>query len=284
MENFLPERIQEYLHNRGLKPTVLQRNKITWDGARIVIPIFDKDGIWLFNKYRRDPALTDGPKYTYDKGSTSALYGAEKLSGTDPVIICEGEFDALILEAQGLTGVSSTGGAGTFKLEWFDLMAGKEVYVCFDNDKAGLQGMERVTKMHPETKAIFLPGVPEHGDITDYFMAGNTRDDFEALMRLAVPLIVEQEQPKPARRAGSNGIGGDKLQMAKAVPLNVILKFNKQKFAKCPFHTEKTASLHWFGENRWKCFGCGEQGDSIDLVMKMLNLPMKDAIEHLLKL
>jgi len=91
-------------------------------------------------------------------------------------------------------------------------------------------------------------------------------------------------KPKPARRAGSNGIGGDRLQSAKAVPLDVILKFNKQKFAKCPFHTEKTASLHWFGENRWKCFGCGEQGDSIDLVMKMFNLPMKDAIEHLLHL
>ncbi len=284
METFLPDRIITYLHERGLTNAVLKRNKITWDGARIVIPVFDKDGIWLFNKYRRDPALNDGPKYTYDKGSTSSLYGAEKIASGNPIIICEGEFDSLILEAQGFVGVSSTGGAGTFKLEWFDLMAGKEVYVCFDNDKAGLQGMERVTKMHPKTKAIFLPGVPEHGDITDYFMAGNTRDDFEALMRLAVPLIVEEEQPKPARWAGSNGIGDDRLQRAKAVPLNVILKFSKQKFAKCPFHNEKTASLHWFGKNRWKCFGCGEQGDSIDLVMKMQNLPMKDAIDHLLHL
>src|SRR3990167_4686445 len=221
METFLPERILTYLHARGLTDAVLKRNKITWDGERIVIPVFDKDGIWLFNKYRRDPALSDGPKYTYDKGSSSALYGAEKIADGNPIIICEGEFDSLILEAQGFVGVSSTGGAGTFKLEWFDLMAGKEVYVCFDNDKAGLQGMERVTKMHPEAKSIFLLGVSDHGDITDYFMAGNTKKDFESLMKISVPLIVEQEQPKPARRAGSNGIGGDRLQNAKAVPLDV---------------------------------------------------------------
>ena len=284
METFLPERILTYLHGRGLTDAVLKRNKITWDGERIVIPVFDKDGIWLFNKYRRDPAIDTGPKYLYDKGSVSALYGAEKIAGATQVIICEGEFDSLILEAQGFVGVTSTGGAGTFKLEWFDLMAGKEVYVCFDNDKAGLQGMERVTKMHPEAKAIFLLGVGDHGDITDYFVAGNTKKDFESLMKISVPLIVEQEQPKPARRAGNNGVGGDRLKTAKEVPLNVILKFNKQKFAKCPFHNEKTASLHWFGANRWKCFGCGEQGDSIDLVMKMMNMPMKDAIEHLIHL
>lgn len=282
METFLPDRIITYLHGRGLTDAVLKRNKITWDGERIVIPIFDKDGIWLFNKYRRDPASDSGPKYTYDKGATSALYGAEKLTGTDPVIICEGEFDSLILEAKGLTGVSSTGGAGTFKLEWFDLLAGKDVYVCFDNDTAGLQGMERITKMHPETRAIFLPFVTTHGDITDFFIAGKDRDDFEALMKNAKPIMLPEE-PKPEKRR--RGVqSDDRLQSAKAVPLDVILKFNKQKFAKCPFHNEKTASLHWFGENRWKCFGCGEQGDSIDLVMKMRNCTLPEALDYLLTL
>ena len=84
METFLPERITEYLHTRGLTDAVLKRNKITWDGERIVIPVFDKDGIWLFNKYRRDPAIETGPKYLYDKGSISTLYGAEKIADLTP--------------------------------------------------------------------------------------------------------------------------------------------------------------------------------------------------------
>lgn len=285
MENFLPDRIKIYLNERGLTDAVLERNKITWDGERIVIPVFNADGMWLFNKYRRDPATDSGPKYTYDKGATSSLYGSEKISLFDRVIICEGEFDSLILEAQGLTGVCSTGGAGTFRAEWFDLMVGKELYICFDNDDAGRKGIERVTRMRPDIKMVTLPrDVGDHGDITDFFVKlGKTRKDFEILMKVAQPLELPPEQkPKPTPR---RKVDGDRLERAKSIPLDQLLKFDSRGFAKCPMHNEKTASLHWIKQtNRWHCFGCGEHGDGIDLVMRTQNLPMKEAIDYLLKL
>lgn len=287
MPTFLPDRIKAYLNDRGLPDDILERNKVTWDGEKIVIPVFNADGMWLFNKYRRDPAVDAGPKYTYDKGATSALYGAEKIPLFDRVIICEGEFDALILEAYGLTGVCSTGGAGTFKAEWFDLMAGKELFMCFDNDDAGRKGMERIARMRPEIKMIPLPrDVGEHGDITDFFVKlKKTRKDFEVLMRVSQPLELPPEPKPEPRRPGNNGAKGERLEQAKTVPLSVLLKFNGAGFAKCPFHGDKTPSFHWIKKtNRWHCFGCGEHGDGIDLVMRLNNMPMKDAIDHLLKL
>lgn len=53
--------------------------------------------------------------------------------------------------------------------------------------------------------------------------------------------------------------------------------FNHRGYAKCPFHTEKTASLA-IKNNHYKCFGCGAYGGSIDFVMKYFNLTLPQAI------
>jgi CHC2-type zinc finger protein/Toprim domain-containing protein len=285
-QTFLPERIRTYLNGRGLHDTILEHNKITWDGERIVIPIFNADGIWLFNKYRRDPAVSEGPKYTYDAGSHSSLYGIDKLPGAAQVIICEGEFDALILEANGFVGVTSTGGAGTFKQEWLDLMTGKELFMCFDNDEAGRKGMVKLTKMNSLIKCIpLVRDLGEHGDITDFFTHGGTKKDFEILMKVARPLELPPE-PQPTRRKGNNGVPSHKLEQAKEVDLDKLLKFNRGGFAACPFHNEKTASLHWIKKsNKWYCFGCGEKGDGIDLAMKLQGFSkIQEAMDYLLSL
>ncbi len=282
---WLPERIRTYLNERGLHDNILAENHITWDGERIVIPIFDADGHWLFNKYRRDPAHSTGAKYTYDKGSHSALYGIDKLPSATRVIICEGEFDALILQANGFVGVTSTGGAGTFKQEWLDLMRDKELFVCFDNDEAGKNGVVRITRMNPLIKCIpLIRDLGQHGDITDFFTHGGKKSDFEILMKVARPIELPP-LPKPKRRTHNNDVAMDRLQQAKAVPLDEVLKFNGQNMASCPFHNEKTASLHWIKKsNRFWCFGCSVKGDAVDLAMKVKSLDMMQAIEYLLSL
>ncbi len=59
----------------------------------------------------------------------------------------------------------------------------------------------------------------------------------------------------------------DILQVAQRLGI-VVLKGNK---ALCPLHGDKDPSLS-FRNNRFKCFGCGENGSTIDLVMKMQNI------------
>ncbi len=49
----------------------------------------------------------------------------------------------------------------------------------------------------------------------------------------------------------------------------------------CPIHREKTPSFFVFSNNKWKCWGCGASGDSIDLIRQIHRLSFKDALAHL---
>jgi len=58
-----------------------------------------------------------------------------------------------------------------------------------------------------------------------------------------------------------------------------VVRHNK---AHCPFHTDRTPSMSFYDENRkFHCFSCGEHGDSIDLVQKLLNLSKTEALREL---
>ena len=48
----------------------------------------------------------------------------------------------------------------------------------------------------------------------------------------------------------------------------------------CPFHDDHTPSLT-FRNNRYKCWSCGESGDSISLAMKVLDRDFPDACRWL---
>lgn len=58
------------------------------------------------------------------------------------------------------------------------------------------------------------------------------------------------------------------------------VQFNSRGFAKCPFHTEKTASLSIKNEH-YKCFGCGAYGSVIDFVMNYYGLKFMQAVVKL---
>jgi hypothetical protein len=51
----------------------------------------------------------------------------------------------------------------------------------------------------------------------------------------------------------------------------------------CPFHEERTPSFTiWVAKNRFKCFGCGVFGDSIDYVCRTEKLEFLDAVKLML--
>ncbi len=182
----IPLNIIEWLHARGITDAVLAVNGIDWNGTHLVIPIKDPDGNFLFNKYRRDPfGPTDQPKYKYEAGSTAHLFNAHKLNECHSVIICEGEMDALRLESAGYLAVTSTGGAGTFKDEWVELLTGKDLYICYDNDEAGLKGAAKILTKLP-AKMVLVPRAEGVKDITDYLKIGGS-----------FPILLEQAQSFP---------------------------------------------------------------------------------------
>src|SRR5437870_12329062 len=169
--NDLPDRIRQYLNARGIPNESIDLNLLGWNGWRITIPIFNREGELAFFKQARDPEdKSDSPKMiAWPKGHLE-LYGRENLKDEPTqIIICEGDFDRLVLEANDFKAVTSTAGARAFKKEWAKEFENiPDVYICFDNDEPGKQGALRVARFIPHAKIVELPAeVGEGGDITD---------------------------------------------------------------------------------------------------------------------
>jgi len=66
--------------------------------------------------------------------------------------------------------------------------------------------------------------------------------------------------------------------------LSGLRKIGKNYVSLCPFHQEKHPSFYLYPEtNTYHCYGCRASGDVINLVMKLYNLPFKEAVQFLLK-
>ena len=58
------------------------------------------------------------------------------------------------------------------------------------------------------------------------------------------------------------------------------LTVNSRGMALCPFHDDHNPSMKL--DERFHCFGCGEDGDVIDFTAKYFNLSLREAAEKLL--
>lgn len=186
----LPVRIRTYLNQRGIPDDIINKHKIGWNGSAIAIPIPNKIGEFIFFKYRKDPDdQSDKAKYWYDPGVSAELYGWENIS-EQAVVLCEGEFDRLVLESQGISAITSTGGAGTFKDEWIkELENIPNLSICYDCDDTGFDNAKKRLEKLPNAKFISLSGLPNGlKDITDFFVSGNTKEDFMKLIKRAKTL------------------------------------------------------------------------------------------------
>jgi hypothetical protein len=192
-------RVKAFLLNRrGLTEETLTRFKIGWDIERVTIPIPDETG--QFCNIRRYSAGTQGARkmlsYTDENGEAgygdAILFPIENLQA-DLIGIHEGEMDTLLANQLGLKAVTATGGAGTWSDSWTESFRGKDVYICYDIDRAGQNGARKVAmKLYGvarTVKIIHLPiSDPPDGDFTNYIVdLGHTRDDFDRLVEQTAP-------------------------------------------------------------------------------------------------
>ncbi len=292
----LPDRIRAYLNARGIPDEVIDRRLLGWNGVRITIPVFNRNGVCAFFRLAKDPDdSSDAPKMLSLRGSQVDLYGWEVLRlNPKRIIICEGEFDRLVLEANGFDAVTSTGGAGMFKPEWMDAFAEiPEVYVCFDRDYAGRQGALRVAGMIAQAKIVELPEeVGRGGDVTDFFMGlAKTSGDFESLL--------SQAQPAPPEKSiettvASNGpidpaLRGRIEKIKREIALeSVIGNYLELKpsgsalMGLCPFHDDHYPSFAVYSqEGNFHCFGCGAHGDVITFLQRVERLSFRQTLDVL---
>lgn len=147
----------------------------------------------------------DGPRPLYGLGRLQEA-GASSL-----VFVVEGEKDADRLAEAGLVAVTCAGGANAAgKTDWSPL-AGREMVVLPDHDKAGRAFAQAVVGLlhgsAAEVRVLDLaehwPGMPDKGDVSDWLDADPDGHDGEMLVRLfdaADPWTPEPTAPtdKPA--------------------------------------------------------------------------------------
>ena len=289
----LPTRIREYLNARGIPDQMVDRHLLGWTGRRISIPIFNREGQFALCKFAKDPGdERPGAKMLASRGSTLELYGWEVILGKPAsIIICEGEFDRLVLEAQGFDAVTSTGGAGTFRPEWADDFEDiPEVYICFDRDEAGERGALRVARLIPHARLVALPpDVGEGGDITDFFVRlGLGREDLVKVLGEAVPPPARiYEEPAPSRPKSAYRERIDRVK--KTVPIEELIGKNVplrpsggMLVGLCPFHEDHVPSLTVYPRTgTFHCYGCLKHGDVINFVRYRDRLGFKEAMDQL---
>ena len=119
---------------RNLSGKVIQRANLHEVNDWLAIPVYNKEGKHIFDKFRKGPWMDSSlPKYRYQTGSQASLYNIHLLTKeVRKVYITEGELDSLALETCKLVSVSSTGGSQTWRDEWTKEMEGKHVIVLYD--------------------------------------------------------------------------------------------------------------------------------------------------------
>jgi hypothetical protein len=198
----LPAAIKAYLESQGIPDITIHRYRLGWDGEHITIPITNRERQVTFFRLARKPEAEEWPREIISSsGAYAELYGWERLAfRRDVVIICDGEFDRLVLEGHGIPAVSSTAGSDSFLKEWATEF-GKvgKVFICFHNDEDGRHNARHVASLIPHSRIAHLPAeVGTSGTVSDFFVRlSKTRNDFVSLLKAAKTLAEDELIPSP---------------------------------------------------------------------------------------
>jgi len=177
---YFKKKALDYLRGRNISDDIIDKFKLGQEpqSDRITIPIYDQFGFcvnirrmgWL--KEHRTKALN-----IKGKGAVR-LFPEKNLIMERRIVLVEGEFDCLVGRALGLPTVTWTGGASNWNDEYTHLFTGKAVWLLYDNDRAGREGMEQAReKLAPFTPHIFQPEPPlgkRYKDLTDWSYQNKT--------------------------------------------------------------------------------------------------------------
>jgi hypothetical protein len=127
------------------------------------------------------------------EGVTRVLYRLpdlmEALALERRVFVVEGEKDVESLARLGIVATCNPGGAGKWRGGYVDQLAAADVVVLPDHDKAGRDHAEAVARSlvgkAARVRLLELPGLPDKGDVSDWFTQGGTVEAFNNLVEAA---------------------------------------------------------------------------------------------------
>ena len=181
-----------------LFPNAVRAKKPRRNRPRVVATYdyVDEQGNLLFQVLRksdknfpqRRPDGKGGWIYNLD-GVRRVLYRLPKLlqNPDETVLLVEGEKDVHTGESLGFLATCNPGGAGKWDPSFTETLRGRNVVIIADNDEPGLKhARARARDLYGAAASVKLierlPGVPPHGDLTDWVNAGGTREQLLQLI------------------------------------------------------------------------------------------------------
>lgn len=238
------ERIREL---KGWKRETLEALGVGWDGRRFTIPVRDAAGE-LVNLLRYVPG--GEPKLVSLRGRPRDLFPRpEDYPVVRPIVLCEGETDALAGRSYGLQTVAVPGVNG-----WRDDMAvrfeGRTVHVVFDCDKEGRTAARSIAAQLTDAGAVvrlydLAPARADKYDLSDSLLAGQ---DSETWVRVAIPkgvaapprdIRVPLEDRRPINADPVLGV----LEALERHGCNWKAVGRDQWQGQCPAHADRAPSL-----------------------------------------
>lgn len=193
--------IQKKLLDRGIDLGLIKHYELGYDvdDERISVPIHNQHG-WItdvrkislkskedLGKYPKNlPYDYLTAKEKHKKGIKTHGFGGRlfpfEAAHENSIILCEGEFDAIILNSWGFNAL--TAGSVTDWKRHAEIFKDKIIHICFDNDIPGQKAAQELLRvLYPLTqmvKNIILP--IKGGDVTDYWREGYKDKDFALLL------------------------------------------------------------------------------------------------------
>lgn len=187
----------------------------------------DESGKLLYQSVRYEPKdfkqrrpAADGGWDWNMNGVRYVLYQLPELRADDPnefVFVCEGEKDADNLRSCGVAATTNVAGARKWRSEYNETLRGRNVIILPDNDATGQQHALMVAaQLHgiaASVRILELPGLPEKGDVSDWFQAGGDADQLNelahaaALWQPAVSQSSRSDQCGVSKKVSVDGVG-----------------------------------------------------------------------------
>jgi AAA domain-containing protein len=204
------------------------------NGARKIVATYDyqdERGTLLFQSVRYEPKdftqrRPDGHGgWVWNlAGVRRVPYRLRELLTADPsetVFLDEGEKDTDNLRKIGLTATTNPQGAGKWRKEYSQYLAGRVVVILPDNDEAGEQHALQVARallpVAAAVKIVRLPGLPPKGDVSDWLAQGHTKEELIAMVG-AAPVLQEEDLRTEHKHQGDKDSEQSPWLRAKSAP------------------------------------------------------------------
>jgi replicative DNA helicase len=186
------EEQKQYFKNRGLSEDIIKKYKLCVEGDYATVPFWNKGKVI----YYIQRAINDTqPKYKNLQDLPVPIWNEHYLEDAkeptdtkEPIIVCEGIFDALSVEDLGFKAISINGVNNTNKL--LSELDKKQIFLltAFDNDEAGRDATNKVLQKITSARQIPIP--QDFKDINEWYTA-----DKEGILQVINKVIKHHTKP-----------------------------------------------------------------------------------------